>query len=78
MDDEARRKLQAKRFNEHVKLLVTTINAIALVIFAAAVLQPLIGTASGSDMKPVGWPWVMVSAILHLFAHGVIRLIRAE
>jgi len=29
MDEETRRKLQAKRFNEHVKLLVTSVNAAA-------------------------------------------------
>ena len=36
MDEEAKRKLQAKRLNEHIKLLVTTVNACALVLSALA------------------------------------------
>jgi hypothetical protein len=38
MDEEARRKLQAKRLNEHLKLLATTLNAVGLVVFGAGVL----------------------------------------
>ena len=49
MDDETRKKLRAKQFNEHVKLLVTTVNASGLVIFAAGVLQPII--ASGGKFR---------------------------
>ena len=79
MDEETRRKLRAKRFNENLKLLTTTTNAIALVIFAASVLQPLLGAGATSPAaQSVNWPWVAVSAILHLFAHAVIRLIRPE
>ncbi len=79
MDMETRRKLQAKRFNESLKLLTTTTNAVALVIFAASVVQPLlgIGFASG-DSHSVNWPWLLVSAILHLGAHALIRLVRLE
>jgi len=36
MDEEAKRKLRAKRLNEHIKLFTTTVNAVALVIFGAA------------------------------------------
>ena len=79
MDAETRRELQAKRFNENLKLAATTINAIALVIFAAAVLQPLLGVGAPVDAgRPVNWPWVAVSAIIHVFAHGIIRLMRPE
>jgi hypothetical protein len=46
--EEEKRKLQEKRFNEHVKLLVTTINASGLVIFAAGVLQPMWQPEQGS------------------------------
>ena len=75
MDEEQRRKLQAKRFNEHVKLLVTTINAVGLVIFGAGVLQPLVAQPPGAA---VNWRWVALAAILHVAAQAVIRLIRPE
>jgi hypothetical protein len=79
MNVETRRKLQAKRFNEHLKLLTTTINAIALVIFAGAVLQPLLVSALVAESsRGVGWPWVAVSATLHLIAHSIVRLTRQE
>ena len=42
MDPETTRRLQAKRLNEHVKLVSTTLNAIGLIVFGAGVLQPLL------------------------------------
>lgn len=47
LDEEAKRKVQAKRLNEHVKLGVTTLNAIALVVFGAGVLQPILAGGGG-------------------------------
>jgi hypothetical protein len=73
MDDEARRKLQARRLNEHVKLLATTVNAIGLVVFGAGVIQPLL-----TPVSSVNWSWVAIAATLHLAAQAVIRLIRPE
>ena len=75
MDEEERRKLQAKRFNEHVKLLVTSVNAVGLVIFGAGVLQPLVAQVPGAA---VDWRWVVLAAILHVAAQAVIRLTRPE
>jgi len=75
MDAKSARKLQAKRFNEHIKLFVTTVNAIGLVTFGAGVLQPLI--ARTPDIT-VNWYWVALAAILHLWAQAVIRLVRPE
>jgi hypothetical protein len=75
VDEEARRRLRAKRLNEHVKLLVTTANAIALIVFGGGVLQPLLVQTSDSG---VGWSWVLISATLHMAAHAVIRLMRPE
>jgi hypothetical protein len=75
MDDESERRLYAKRLNEHVKLLATTLNAIGLVVFGAGVLQPVLASSSG---LVVNWSWVALSAILHLVAQAVIRLIRLE
>ena len=75
MDAESKRKLQAKRLNEHIKLFVTTVNATALVIFGAGVLQPIVVQ---SPATAVNWSWVLLAAILHLWAQAVIRLIRLE
>lgn len=41
MSDDARRRLDAKKFNEHVKL-GTTVNAIAVFVLIAGFLQPVI------------------------------------
>ena len=49
MDEEAKRKLQAKRLKEHMKLIVTTVNATGLVVFGAGVLQPLVAASSHCD-----------------------------
>ena len=79
MSEEEKRKLQAKRFNEHIKLLVTTINASGLVIFAAGVLQPIVATGAGVTLgQPVSWLWIALGAITHVVAQGLIRLIRLE
>ncbi len=77
MSEEERRKLQAKRFNEHVKLLVTSLNAIALVIFGAGVLQPLLTTGPES-FSPLNVVWIVLSIALHLCAQALIRLLRPE
>jgi hypothetical protein len=75
MEQELERKLYAKRLNEHVKLLATTLNAVGLVVFGAGVLQPLVTQSSNFS---VNWSWVVISAILHLLAQALIRLIRLE
>jgi hypothetical protein len=75
MEQELERKLHSKRLNEHVKLLVTTLNALGLVVFGAGILQPLVTDSAGFA---VNWLWVMLSAILHLLAQALIRLIRLE
>ncbi len=79
MDDEERRKLQAKRFNEHVRLLFTTINAGGLVVIGAGVIQPIIASgASAVFSEPRNWAWIGLGVALHLIAQSLIRLIRAE
>ena len=79
MDEETRRKLSAKRFNEHVKLLVTTVNAAALIIFGAGVLQPIITLGAGVVLgQPLSWFWIGLGAITHIVAQALIRLLRAE
>lgn len=71
MDDESKRRLRAKRFDEHLKLLVTTLNVIALAIFGAGVLQPLVLT--GPDATPFSLfnlVWIALSVALHLLRTG--------
>ncbi len=41
MTDARNRKLIAKRFNEHVKLLATLFNALSIATFGAAFVVPL-------------------------------------
>lgn len=74
MDPETAGRLQAKRLNEHVKLVSTTLNAIGLIVFGAGVLQPLVLQNAG----PINWLWVALSVILHLLAQAAIRLMRLE
>jgi hypothetical protein len=76
MDEEARRKLRAKRFNEHVKLLVTTVNAVALIAAGTGAIQPIISTGIGSN--PLIWLWIGVGVILHICAQALVRLIQPE
>jgi hypothetical protein len=74
-DEELAGRLRAKRLNEHVKLFANTLNAIGLVTFGAGVLQPLLAQSATAT---VNWPWVAISAILHLWAQASLRLLRLE
>ena len=78
MDEETKRKLQAKRLNEHVKLGVTTLNAIALVVFGAGVLQPILAVGTVSRVSVLSLVWIALSIALHSLAQALIRLIRLE
>ncbi len=79
MDEEAKRKLRAKRYNEHIKVFVTTLNVIALTIFGAGVLQPLLGASSGmAPVSPFNLIWIALSIALHFVAQGLIRLLQLD
>jgi hypothetical protein len=79
VDEEARRKLQAKRLNEHIKLLMTTVNAAALIVLGAGVLQPLVASAANRALSGPGtWVWIALGVTLHLLAQALIRFIRSE
>lgn len=76
---EEKRKLRAKRFNEHVRLLVTTVNAIALITAGAGAIQPIFATGAGSVLtQPANWLWILLGVTLHLCAQALIRLTRSE
>lgn len=73
-DIASRRKLAARRLNENLKLLASSLNTVALTILGAAFLLP---TISG---QAVATPtiWIMIAAGLHLLAQAVLRLIQSE
>ena len=68
------RKLAAKKFNEHMKLLATSLNAISLTTFGAAFILP---SVTGTPAVPPLF-WIIVSALLHLSAHAALRLMKSE
>jgi fatty acid desaturase len=72
--DDARRKLAARRNNERIKLLITSINTIALTTVGAAAILPLIG----GTIQTAAWYWIVLAVCLHLTAHGLFRFLRSE
>ena len=71
MSEDDKRKHDAKRFNEHIKLLVTSLNAVALIVLAASVLQPII--LSGPRIvfsAPRIWIWIGLGVTLHSYGAG--------
>ena len=79
MTEEDKRKHDARRFNEHVKLLVTTLNAAGLIIFGAGVLQPIVAIGAGVVLRqPLSWFWIGLGIITHLVAQALLRLLRPE
>ena len=78
MDEETKRKLLAKHFNEHVKLLVTTLNAIVLVIFGGGVLQPVFVAVASTGAASYPAVWIALGIALHMLAQALIRFIRPE
>lgn len=64
-DTATRRKLAARRFNEHVKLLATSWNTVALTIFGSALTLP---TVSGKSIDTT-IVWIIVAGGLHISEH---------
>ncbi len=71
------RKLRAKRNNERVKLLATTLNALALGVAGAGVVVPGV-TAPEMLLKPASLVWVLVAGGLHSGAQVVLQLLKSE
>jgi lipopolysaccharide export LptBFGC system permease protein LptF len=69
----ASRKLRARRTNERVKLVSTSLNTVALAILGAAFIVP-----GGVSLEAVRWMWIPVAFILHLGAHLVLRFLKSE
>ena len=66
----AERKLRAKRQNERVKLLATTLNAPALGVAGAGTIVPGV-TTPAVLLKSARLVWFLVAAVLHLGAQAV-------
>jgi hypothetical protein len=75
--DTRNRKLIAKRFNEHVKLLATLFNALSIATFGAAFVVPLTQGQAGS-IKDGHWILLLVALALHMAGHIAIRFMRSE
>ncbi|HEX8417240.1 MAG TPA: hypothetical protein VF641_06500 [Methylobacterium sp.] len=77
MSAERDRKFQAKRFNEHAKLLATLFNSLSIATFAAAFVVPVV--QGRYDVMTDGhWILLFVGLALHLAAQAAIRLMRRE
>ena len=67
------RKLQAKRTNEHLKLVASFLNTLSLAVIGAAFVVPGVTSLHG-----VRWIWIPVGVALHLLAHLAVRLLKSE
>lgn len=72
--DDVERKLRAKRYNEQVKLVATTLNTIALTLFGSAVVVPLVAGA----INVYATIWMLFAGALHSSAHVSLRQLRSE
>lgn len=86
--------MEAKRWNERLKLAMTALNATAVGTFGLGAIAPIISkltTASGqtaadgmaaladlSFVEDVVWPPVIAAALLHGFAHILVSLMEPE
>jgi hypothetical protein len=69
----SKRKLRAKRTNEHLKLVASFLNTLALAVIGAAFVIPGV-----TSLESVRWIWIPAGIILHLCAHVPLRLLKSE
>jgi hypothetical protein len=74
--DPSARKLAARRWNEHLKLIATSLNTIALGIVGAAYVIPGISGSLSADLPRL--IWFSYALALHLGAHVFLRFLRSE
>ncbi|MFL5054577.1 MAG: hypothetical protein ACJ8DE_04930 [Microvirga sp.] len=67
------RKLRAKRTNEHLKLIASSLNTLSLAVVGAAFVIPGV-----TSLENVRWIWIPVGIVLHLIAHLPLRLLKSE
>lgn len=77
LDPDARRKLAAKRTNERIKLVYSTLNAFAIAIVVAGVILPGVSSpATLLDFQRV--IWFSVAIALHVLAQLFVGALRSE
>ena len=73
---DAKRKLLARRRNEHLRLAASALDRLSTVVLGGAVLAPII------QHNPNGWwetaGWVSVATVLHIMAQYLLGLLREE
>lgn len=75
--ETVRRKLEAKRNNERVKLRANSMNAVALGILGAAFVVP--GVSNGwTGSSPAIVIWILFALALHIGANWMFQFMRSE
>lgn len=74
--DESFRKLDAKKHNEHIKLIGSFCNTLGAAILGAAFIVPYIGQRVGSEQ--VDLRWVGAGLALPLAGHFALRFMKSE
>jgi len=77
LDPHAGRKLHAKRANERVKLLYSTVNALAIGMVGAAFVVPGV-TSADALLEPQRWIWILIAVALHSVAYLIVGWLRSE
>lgn len=72
------RRLAAKRYNERVKLLATTMNTIGLGILAAATIIPIFGQAPSAAPWAPWWTGPLAFVILWSIAFAILGFLKSE
>ncbi|MET7244097.1 hypothetical protein ABZT49_12075 [Methylobacterium sp. EM32] len=74
--DEAFRKLDAKKLNEHLKLIGSFCNTLGAAVLGAAFIVPYIGNHASPDQ--VDLRWVFAGLALPLAGHIALRFMKSE
>lgn len=68
------RRIGARRTNERLKLLATTLNTIGLTLFGTSIVAPMVA----GGLNVYASVWIMVAAGLHFGAHATPGKLRGE
>lgn len=72
-------KLEAKHFNEQMKLLATTMNSLAIALLIAGVVFPIARLGQAFDpFGPEQFSWVLGALALHFVAHFCVIHMKSE
>lgn len=74
--DEAFRKLEAKKLNEHIKLFSSFCNTLGAAVLGAAFIVPYIGNHASPDQ--VDARWVLAGLALPFVGQIALRFMRSE